>query len=79
MRTPYRSFPKESRREKSRRDEHETDDRRDEPTVEHESGFRDPEEGEGGVESARMPGMVGREQRGGRQRRAGRAGTYTPG
>ncbi|MES3161576.1 MAG: hypothetical protein PPP55_08410, partial [Halorubrum sp.] len=37
-----------------------------------------PGTGAGGAESARTPGMVGRERRGGRQRRAGRAGTYTP-
>ena len=53
-----------------------------------------PGTGAGGAESARMPGMVGRERRGGhasaasgtpvslltgrRQRRAGRAATYTP-
>ena len=37
-----------------------------------------PGTGAGGAESARMPGMVGRERRGGRQWRAGRAVTYTP-
>ncbi len=34
-----------------------------------------PGTGAGGAESARTPGMVGRERRGGRQRRAGRAVT----
>ena len=37
-----------------------------------------PGTGAGGAESARTPGMVGRERRGGRQRRAGRAATYIP-
>ena len=37
-----------------------------------------PGTGAGGAESARTPGMVGRERRGGRQRRAGRAVTHTP-